>query len=301
MTWIAVDWGGSNLRAWLMQEGTAVAEAADRTAGARTLAPEDFEPTLRRLIAPWQNTWGARAVTVLICGEAGSREGWFEAPFAQVPCTPRTLTPTHVPTQDDGLQVYVMPGLSQMRPKPTILRGEETQIAGFLAAHPTFEGVICLPGTHSKWAHVSAEEIVSFETTMTGEMYDMLSETSILRHAVAQGDPDGVAFDEGVDATLSNPERLVTELAAIRASHVLTGATKTAADARLSGLLIGAEIAALKPYWLGQQVVLIGREVLCGLYARALSKQGVPAERFAAAPLTQAGLFAALGTLEQSA
>ncbi|WP_038004688.1 MULTISPECIES: 2-dehydro-3-deoxygalactonokinase [Thalassobacter] len=301
MTWIAVDWGGSNLRAWLMQDDTAVAEAGDRSAGARTLNCDEFEPTLSKLIDPWRSTWGDRPVTILICGEAGSREGWFEAPFAQVPCAPRTLAPTRVPTQDAGLHVYMMPGLSQLRPKPTILRGEETQISGFLASHPTFEGVICLPGTHSKWAHVSAEEIVSFETTMTGEMYDLLAETSILRHSVAHGDPDGIAFDEGVDVTLSNPERLVTELAAIRASHVLTGATKTAADARLSGLLIGAEIAALKPYWLGQQVALIGREVLCGLYARALSKQGVPADRFAAGPLTQAGLFTALGTLDSPA
>jgi 2-dehydro-3-deoxygalactonokinase len=297
MTWIAVDWGGSSLRAWLMDDDVAVAEANDPAAGANGLTREAFEPRLAKLIAPWRD--GPK--TIVICGEAGSREGWVETPFVQVPCRPAALRPVRVPTQDKDLRVFMMPGLSQLTPKPTILRGEETQIAGFVAKHPTFDGVICLPGKHSKWVHVSAGEVVSFETAMTGVLYELLAKESILRHSISHGDPDGAAFDAGVAITLSNPERLVTELPAIRARHVLCGAARHAAEARLSGLLIGAEIAALRPYWLGQQVALIGREVLCGLYARALSKQGVPAVRHAAAPLTQAGLHAALTTLDQNA
>jgi 2-dehydro-3-deoxygalactonokinase len=87
-------------------------------------------------------------------------------------------------TKDPRLRVSILPGLKQAVP-PDVMRGEETQIAGFLAAAPGFDGVLCLPGTHAKWVQISAEEVVSFRTFMTGELFDLLSTQSVLRHSIA--------------------------------------------------------------------------------------------------------------------
>lgn len=293
MMWIAVDWGSSNLRAWLMRDADALETANDASAGANALERGAFEPALAKLIAPWRD----RAADVMICGVAGSREGWREAPYGQVPCKVADLAPTSVATDDPGLRAFIMPGLSQTNPRAAILRGEETQIRGFLASHTGFDGVICLPGTHTKWVHISAEEVVSFDSALTGEVFGLLARTSILRHSVRAGDWRADAFDAGLSRVLSRPECLVAEIAALRADDVLNGADKVSAHARLSGLLIGAEIAAMKPYWLGQQVVLIGADHLCDVYAHALSLQGVATQKYDAAAMTQAGLFAAYKSL----
>ena len=69
----------------------------------------------------------------------------------------------------------VVPGVAQYGESPNVMRGEETQIAGFLSLNPGFDGVICLPGTHTKWAQVSAGEVVSLRSFMTGELFALLS------------------------------------------------------------------------------------------------------------------------------
>ena len=181
-----------------------------------------------------------------------------------------------------------------------VMRGEETQIAGFLARNPGFDGVICLPGTHTKWAHVSAGEIVSFRTAMTGEMFALLSAHSVLRHSMGQG-WDAEAFATGVDQTLSRPESLAASLFSLRAEGLLADLPGDAARARLSGLLIGAELAAMRPYWLGQAVALVGAEALSAAYATALKAQGVPTQMADAEDMTLAGLTAAYAQLQGEA
>ena len=118
---------------------------------------------------------------------AGARGAWIEAPYATVPCPPRPAAFTPPPTRDPRLAVRILPGLRQDEP-PDVMRGEETQIAGLLAAEPGFDGVACLPGTHTKWCHVSAGEVVSFASYMTGEIFALLASQSVLRKTVA---PDG--------------------------------------------------------------------------------------------------------------
>jgi 2-dehydro-3-deoxygalactonokinase len=171
------------------------------------------------------------------------------------------------------------------------MRGEETQIAGFLARQPEFDGVLCLPGTHTKWVHISVGEIVSFRTFMTGEIFALLKGQSVLRHSVADGwDED--AFLRAVSMTLSRPERLASELFSIRAAGLLSDPPAGQARAKLSGLLIGAELAATKPYWLGQAVAIIGDAGISTPYQKALRPQGVEAFVHTADALTQAGLTA---------
>lgn len=287
--WIAVDWGTSNLRAWAMAaDGTVLAEA-DSPEGMGKLARDGFEPALLRLIGPWLE----RKPPVVACGMVGSRQGWVEAPYRSVPCPPLDRGGLiAAPTTDPRLAVSIAPGLMQAKPAD-VMRGEETQIAGVLRLLPGYDGVLCLPGTHSKWAQVSAGEVVSFQTFMTGELFALLSEASVLRHGM-QGATgrDDAAFDTGVSDALSRPERLGARLFSLRAEGLIAGLSPDAARARLSGLLIGTELAGAKPYWLGQRVTLVGAEKLSAAYARALAAQGIAAQRMNATDCTLAGLAA---------
>lgn len=289
--WIGVDWGTTHLRAWaLRRDGEVLAEARSDE-GMATLDREGFAPALERVTAGWACTG-----PVIACGMVGSRQGWVEAPYARAPC----------PVLPDGLvrapgprDVRVIPGIRQDSP-PDVMRGEETQIAGFLSLNPNWDGVACLPGTHTKWVHVSAGEVVSFQTFMTGEIFALLSGRSVLRHSVGEG-WDETAFAEAVADTLSRPERLAGRLFSVRAEHLLHGADPAAARARLSGLLLGAELAAARPYWLGQQVAVVGAGGLTRAYVAALSEQGVSATEADGARMTRAGLTAAYRRLGETA
>ena len=284
--WIAVDWGTSNLRAFAMGPGGALAEA-ESDDGMGRLPREGFEPALLRLIGPWLHD---HPVEVVACGMVGSRQGWHEAPYRAVPCAP--LDPgalIAVPTRDPRLSLRIVPGLKQAAP-PDVMRGEETQIAGALALRPGFDGVLCLPGTHSKWAHVSAGEVVSFQTCMTGELFALLSAQSVLRHGMAGDGLDEAAFDDALTDALSRPERLAARLFGLRAEGLLSGLAPAAARARLSGLLIGIELAATRAFWLGRPVALIGADRLSALYARALAAQGAVPRAIPARNATLAGL-----------
>lgn len=284
VAWIAVDWGTSHVRAWLMRADGVVLDRRSSTQGMGTLDRAGFEPALRALAGD------VLPAPVLACGMVGSRQGWAEAPYSAVPCAPPSAAEAvQVPGTD--LDVRILPGVKQPRPAD-VMRGEETQIAGYLATSPGFDGVICLPGTHTKWVHVSAGEIVSFRTAMTGEMFGLLSKQSVLRHSMDDG-WDAEAFAVGVDQSLSRPEGLAAALFSLRAEGLLGDLAGDAARARLSGLLIGAELASMRPYWLGQQVALIGADRLSDAYAKALAAQGVPCQQADAEDMTLAGLTAA--------
>lgn len=292
--WIAVDWGTSNLRVWAMSaSGEILAEAASDD-GMGKLTPDAFEPALLKLAEAWlsENT------TVVACGMVGSRQGWQEAPYRAVPAAPCGGTTTRVATKDPRLSVHLVSGLKQNKPAD-VMRGEETQIAGLIAADRSFDGVVCLPGTHTKWARISAEECVSFQTFMTGELFACLSEDSVLRHSVETKDWDDAAFEAAIDDALARPEKMAANLFSLRAEFLLNDLPPASARARLSGLLIGAELAASKPYWLGQDIVIIGAKKLSSLYATALKKQGCFPRIPEVQNLTLAGLSATYLSLKE--
>ena len=292
--WIAVDWGTTHLRATAMGPAGPMAQASNSD-GMGSLSPNQFEPALLALIDPWLAA--DRTTPVIACGMVGSRQGWAEAKYRTVPCAPVAPdTLTRVQTKDPRLSVHIAPGLRQNTPAD-VMRGEETQIAGALALMPGFDGVMCLPGTHSKWVHISAGEVVSFQTFMTGELFALLSTQSVLRHSIAADGFDVAAFDTGLSDALSRPERIAARLFTLRAEGLLTDASPIAARSRLSGLLIGIELAAAKPYWLGQPVTLIGAETLCGHYAHALQAQGLTPTTLSAPDCTLAGLSKLKGAL----
>ncbi|KMK67443.1 2-dehydro-3-deoxygalactonokinase [Puniceibacterium sp. IMCC21224] len=296
--WIAADWGTSHLRVWLMAADGAVLDRRSSADGMGKLAPDEFEPALLRLVG--DALPDGRRIPVLICGMAGSKQGWSEAPYMAVPCAaPNGGDALAVATTDPRLDVHILPGLKQTRPAD-VMRGEETQIAGFIALNPGFDGVVCLPGTHCKWAHVSAREIVSFRTFMTGELFALIAGQSVLRHSVAICGWDDDAFASAIEEGISRPAAVAATLFSLRAESLLDDLSPETARARLSGLLIGMEIGAAKPYWLGREVAIIGDDALAGPYRQALVAQAVPVTLTDAERMTLEGLRAAYRHLKET-
>lgn len=293
--WIAVDWGTSNLRIWAMGADNTLLAERSSDQGMGGLDPSGFEPVLLAMIDEFLAD--SRVTPVICCGMVGARQGWVEAEYLATPCTPPNgAGATRVTAQDPRIAVMILPGVKQLSP-PDVMRGEETQIAGFLRDQPKFDGVLVMPGTHTKWVHISAEEIVSFQTFMTGEIYALLARQSVLRHSVAVTGWDDAAFEDGLSAAISRPESVAAKLFGLRAASLLSEAAPESARAQLSGLLIGLELAATRPYWLGQNLAIIGAPEIGAVYAKALALQGLQAKVSDAQPMTRSGLIAAYDSL----
>ncbi|WP_422021676.1 2-dehydro-3-deoxygalactonokinase [Roseibium sp.] len=272
IAWIAADWGTTNLRIWALGAANNMVLHKASARGMSTLAPEDFEGALLELIDEClpEN----RTTPVIICGMAGSRQGWREAPYRETPCAPPGVgNATIVEPADPRLSVHILPGIKQMAPAD-VMRGEETQIAGFLSDHPSFTGLICLPGTHTKWVVLEEGTITRFRTSMTGEVFALLKEKSVLQHSLAQEGFCDTSFEAAVKEITRSPERLTGELFGIRASSLIAGQTPEAATGRLSGLLIGAELAAVASEFDLQNIAILGRDQLSRVYGAALGILG---------------------------
>ncbi len=300
--WIAADWGTSNLRIWAMGAAGEPFHHRSSENGMGTLERAEFEPALLALVG---DLLPKDTVTpVICCGMVGARQGWHEAPYMSLPClTPEPSACAVAPTSDPRLDVRILPGVKQDNPAD-VMRGEETQILGFLRLEPGFEGILCLPGTHTKWVEIAGGKIRSFRTCMTGEVFALLSKSSVLRHSVSGAGWDGTEFDRAVRKATATAHgeapALLDSLFSIRAADLLHGAPPAAARARLSGLLIGAEIAGLRSMLDGRSTALLGTQALSDLYRTALSFAGRPAQAVDADAMTLSGLTAAFASLKET-
>ena len=290
--WIAVDWGTSRLRAWRMSSAGEVLASAESERGMSTLASSsEYEGALLELIDDW--LLAGKTTNVVACGMVGSQQGWIEVPYVAVPCEPVAAL-TAAPVSDKRIAVSICAGVKQADPAD-VMRGEETQVAGFLALRPEYEGVVCLPGTHCKWVRVSGGKIVGFRTFLTGEMYALLAEKSVLRHTVASEGWQQEIFVEALMFGMSRPEEVIGRLFSLRAEALVGELDGAAARSRLTGYLLGWELLAARPWWSDGPVVVVGRSDLAKVYGKALAARGVEAESLDAAALTQRGLSAAIG------
>ncbi|TXH68503.1 MAG: 2-dehydro-3-deoxygalactonokinase [Thiothrix sp.] len=292
--WIAVDWGSSFVRAWAMSQSGQILAANSSDQGAAKLHSTQFEAVLLNLIQDWLPS--TNTVKVLICGMAGSRQGWQEAAYLPIPLKLTSdLSASRVASHDSRIQVSILPGLKQLE-TPDVMRGEETQLLGFIQQQPDFNGVVSLPGTHNKWVRVQAQQISQFSTCMTGELFELLAEHSVLRHSLQSSDWDAPAFDAAFLATIAKPQAFMQRLFTLRARDLLQGTPKAQARAQLSGELIGLEISAMQEAGFISPTLplaFIGSRKLCDLYLRALNLLGIEAQAYAAEHLTVQGLAAA--------
>ncbi len=267
--WVALDWGTTNLNAYAIGERGQILDRVHNAQGMSRLEPREFEPALLHAIGPWLDE--DRIMPVLACGMVGAQQGWLEVPYSETPCLPVSPeTAVSVPVNDRRLAVRIVPGVCQRQPND-VMRGEETQIAGYLAQHPDFDGVFCLPGTHSKWVQIVNGEIRSFTTFMTGELFGLLTQHSVLRFCTKDPGWDDAAFLEAVETAMSDPGGLAAKLFSMRSCALLSGTPSETLRAHLSGLLIGSEIAAMRKMWRASDVVIIGDRENARLYQSALA------------------------------
>lgn len=296
--WVAVDWGTSNLRAWGIGPGGAVTFEKSSPMGMGKLTREQYPGVLAQLLDGVAPASGGAMLDVLICGMAGARQGWLEAPYLEAPTDLRGLLDGAVrpPMPGGRISPSILPGVCQKAGADNVMRGEETQLLGLATLIPGFSGVVCMPGTHSKWAQLTGTRIERFSTAMTGEIFEVLRTHSVLRHSF-NGEIDGPGradgFAMGAAEGLKHPEQLLGTLFQVRAASLLSGRQPDWCAGYLSGLLIGTEIGSNR-HLIGAQVVpLIGSPALCALYAQVLDMIGAQGEPRDATEIVLAGLKAA--------
>jgi len=295
--WVAVDWGTSNLRAWGIAADGSVALERHSDKGMGRLTRDQFPAALSDLLDGVSATRSG-PLDVLICGMAGARQGWLEAPYLVAPTDLRALLASAVRPDmpDSRLAPSILPGVCQKAGADNVMRGEETQLLGLAATQPGFSGMVCMPGTHSKWAELAGSRIERFSTAMTGELYEVLRTHSVLRHSLT-GDLDGPGraegFALGAQAGLDHPEKLLGTLFQVRAGALLSDRQPDWCAGYLSGLLIGTEIGGNR-HLIGQAAVpLIGASALCALYAQVLAMIGATGVPYDSTAIVLAGLKAA--------
>ena len=283
---IAVDWGTTSLRGALLDEAGTVLAEKSAPLGILNVPGGDFAGTFAAQFSEWMRDAGSLC---LISGMAGSRQGWQEAPYAPCPAGLGELT-RHLHWIEPG-RIAIVPGLSaEQGGVPDVMRGEEVQIFGALRLTGIAGGLFVLPGTHNKWVTVRGGRVTGFRTYMTGEIYGLLSQNSILSRTMDAAAPlDEAAFRQGLRRATSG-EGLLHALFGVRALALFERLSPAASASYLSGLLIGEELRT-QPLENGQDVVLIGAPALTTRYALALSSAGVKTKTLGA-EATWAGLHA---------
>ncbi len=283
--WIAVDWGTTNLRCWAMTRGGEILGHVESDQGMAAIASVkgDFESVLVAAIRPWLKE--GKTMPVVACGMVGARSGWVEVPYDTVPCLPQTSR-TRVSTRCREIDFSIYSGVKQLCPAD-VMRGEETQLSGLLVSEPDFEGLVCLPGTHSKWVTIKGGLIHGFRTFMTGEVFGLLAGQSVLRHTLAVEGWDEAAFNTGVKLGVEFPGDLLNQCFRLRAEALLEGLDGVAARSRLSGMLIGQELSGVTA---GNEIVLIGASHMVKLYQTALAAIGLRCKIQNSEVMTLAGL-----------
>ncbi len=262
--WIAVDWGTTNFRAFLIDGAGAVIARTAESLGLLQVKDRDFAGTLARLLQPWLVDAPQRPV--LMAGMVGSRNGWLEAPYMNTPCALSALARHGVPVPWQG-PVWIIPGISGTGPcgQPDVMRGEEVQLLGLTQLQPRPHCTAILPGTHSKHAQLVGDTLQSFATFMTGELFALLTQHSILGRDLPPQTDDKSAFISGVLAARQDP--VLSRLLFSVRTRLLAGLLPAVAvHSYLSGLLLGAELAGLPA---DTQAWVIGTPALCKRYQLA--------------------------------
>jgi 2-dehydro-3-deoxygalactonokinase len=277
-TFVGINWGSTNFRAFLIgADGTAI-DGYSAPAGVVALDRDGMASMMDDLASRWP-----KKGPVYASGMIGSNVGWIEVPYAEAPAGCADLAAAAVATLIGNVATHIVPGIACRRSfdgDPDILRGEEIELMGLVALRAV-DGCVALPGTHTKWSRLENGRVVDFFTSMSGEIFDRLTAKGLLSSVVADEAADGPAFLRGVSAGRARCLSLGSSLFGARAQVVRGVLAKSDAASYIRGLLIGSEIAdalAIYPALRNGVIPLIGNRALCHLYASALQAVGVSSE-----------------------
>lgn len=278
LRFIVADWGTTRFRGYLIEDET-ILDQVSSNEGVSELQKGQHRDVFLRQCGRWLEA--KPDAPVLLVGMVGSREGWVEAPYATCPAGPEEIAKAMVPVElGNGRSGYIIPGLF-CEPAPgaaDVMRGEETLALGSGIEN----GIICSAGTHPKWIEMRDGRIARFATYMTGEMYALLREHSMIgRPATEPEDLSG--FDLGLDAAMRNDGEnavgLLHLLFSARASVVSKRMDSNLLAPYLSGLLTGDEInGALAQFGRPKSVTIMAEESRAELYIHALKRYGIEAQ-----------------------
>lgn len=285
MSWrVLGDWGTTRLRLFRVEDGAVVA----RIEGAGALAQNPAQ-TLRDALAGWMRD--GKPDFIHLCGMAGARTGLREAPYVDCPAGVSEWRRSALSFDFDGVPTQIAPGVActDSDGRPDMMRGEETQIFGALRlSEDLCDGahMLVLPGTHSKWVRLEGGRIVAIQTFITGELFALLRQSSLLSGAVSDSTEESGFVAGLARARTSSGAGALFEA---RAAQLRAGRSGAWAQGFVSGVLIGEEIAAarrLAPTH--DSIVLIGAPALAAHYASALD--GVNVRRLDGDACALAGL-----------
>ena len=289
--WIAADLGGTGLRVWAIGGADEVLAEASAPCPADPCDLSDCAELLAMLTAPWRAANSTAPVLLSGC-DAG------QGARPVVPCAP-TDASTAQTVQTHGMSLRLLPFVTQTSPID-MLGSATIRVAGFLAQNPDFEGIFCLPGAQTRWVHLSAGEIVSFRSFLSGEMVGALTQARSLRalQSETKAPLENDSLLQAVRDGMAKPALLAARLAGIGAELRLNDTPEAKLHAQLYGLMIGAELSAARAYWLGQDVVVANdaeqmAAPLAPVYLAALQDQAAMARAIPGADLALRGLCAA--------
>jgi len=263
--YIAIDWGSTNLRAWLYQ-GEECLESRQSEAGVTRLNGRSPAAVLAEITQHWRDG----ATPVVLAGMVGSNVGWKIAPYLPLPAAFSDIGQQLTAVGDN---IWIIPGLCVSRDdNHNVMRGEETQLLGAWQLMPA--ECYVMPGTHCKWVQVQNGVVRQFATAMTGELHYLLMTQSLIGKGLPAQQPDDAAFERGLEKGLAQPS-LISELFVARAARVLGGLAASSVSDYLSGLLIGAEVATLGQRFRTSAVTLVGEPALNARYGRAMKARGM--------------------------
>ena len=275
---IALDWGTSSLRAYRLGGDGTVLDRVESPLGILKVPGGDFDAVFEATVGAWLEV----DVPIIAAGMIGSRQGWYEVPYLECPAGVAELADNlQSLSTAEGRTVWFVPGVVYFDEDgvPDVERGEEAQVAGAFAEGDSSRNVLLVPGTHSKWMVAAEGRLTWFSTFMTGEMFAVLCEHSILGRLM-EGDADDTdAFMRGLDYGAREEARhggLLKRLFSARSLGLFDDVPGTGIRSYLSGLLIGSEIREARGCISGDAgtVTIIGGSELAPVYGRAMRHAG---------------------------
>lgn len=241
---VGVDWGTSSMRAFLLDADGAILDRREGPFGILHVEKGDFAGLLSAQVGAWL---GDGTMPVLLSGMIGSRQGWSEAPYLELPAGIGDLAAALISVPFDQTDVRIVAGVKDTAGEMfDVVRAEEVQVLGAMARLGVDRGCFVLPGTHSKWMHAQDNRLTGFSTYMTGEVYRALRDHTILGRLMEDADSeDHAAFAQGVHdgAKAGTPGSLLHRLFGVRTAGLFAQQSAAGLSDYLSGLLIGSEIA----------------------------------------------------------
>lgn len=261
MRFVAVDWGTTNRRAYVIENGAVIDSERD-TRGIATIAKGEFDAEVDWLQARY------RGLPLLLAGMIGSNRGWIDTGYVPVPAGLDAIAAAAVRPRDG---IAVLPGLSRVNNgRADVMRGEEVQLLGAVAAGlAPVDGLLCQPGTHCKWARMHRNKVDDFCTAMTGEMFALLRDHAMIGCEMVGQPADDAAFAEGVAESARGD--ILGALFSVRPTSLLGLRPRGQAASFVSGLLIGADV---RTHAGTGTVYLLADGTIADLYARAITLTG---------------------------